>query len=91
MSRTTLSSVTLQWGAVPCIEQNGDIIGYTIKPIPGENIYYISGANITEVTIENLSASTTYSFEMAAVNNVGSGPSLILSNATTTLGIYVHN
>ena len=83
MSRTTLSSVTLQWGAVPCIEQNGDIIGYTIKPIPGENIYNISGANITEVTIENLSASATYSFEIAAVNDMGSGPSLILSNATT--------
>ena len=33
----------------------------------------VNGADMTQTTIENLMSSTTYSIEVAAVNNAGTG------------------
>ncbi len=71
---TTSTKITVQWREVPCIEQNGDIIGYTVR-------YSISGSNITlrnysdtVATLVDLTPLTIYSIEVAAVNVNGTGP-----------------
>ena len=71
---TTSTEITLQWKEVPCIEQNGDIIGYTVR-------YSISGSNITlrnysdtVATLVDLIPFTNYSIEVAAFNVNGTGP-----------------
>ena len=79
MSVYALSSTALivQWEAVPCIEQNGDITGYSVqyRVVGSESIQNmsVSGANVTETTISNLIPSTNYFIEVAAVNRAGIG------------------
>ena len=74
VSEVTSSSITVQWGAVPCIHRNGDITGYSVQygVVGSESIQNISvsGAN---VTISNLAPSTKYIVQVAAMNDVGTG------------------
>ena len=70
ISAVTTSSITLQWGLVNCINQNGDITGYSVRytgggstqtmAVPGDS----SGGTYV---IYNLESSTTYSIQVAAV------------------------
>ena len=77
MSGVNASSITVQWDTVPCIEQNGDITGYSVQYINeslfSQNYMYISvsGESMTEATIPRLP--TIYSIEVAAVNDAGTG------------------
>ena len=81
------TSITVQWGAVPCIEQNGNITGYIVWY--GNETQSVSGGSVTETTISNLTPSTTYNIEVAAVNNADTGNySNIIS--IMTLGIMYH-
>ena len=73
---TTSTEITLQWREVPCIDRNGDIVGYTV-------CYSISGSNNTilrsasdklAVTLVDLIPFANYSIEVAAVNVNGTGP-----------------
>ena len=69
----TSSSITVQWGAVPCIHRNGDITGYSVqyREVGSGSIQNVSvsGDSITEATISNLISSTIYTIEVAAVNS----------------------
>ena len=69
------TSITVQWEMVPCIHQNGPITGYSVrygmKGSGSTQTETVSGASQT--TISNLMPSTNYSFEVAAVNSVGTG------------------
>ena len=65
----TLTSITIQWDQVPCIEQNSEIASYRVK-------YGIiaSSDEVRTVTAQMFSASglipmSTYSFQVAAVNH----------------------
>ena len=73
----TSSSITVQWGAVPCIHRNGDITGYSVQyGVLGSGsilVIPVSGGSVTQVTISNLISSTTYSIQVAAVNSEGTG------------------
>ena len=75
------TSITLQWGPVECTDQNGEIIGFsvrywdnerdsegdrTIKMVPGD-----SSGGMT--TISGLNIRTVYTFEVAAVTSAGTG------------------
>ena len=80
-----VSHITIQWGLLPCEEQNGDIIGY--KVTWGRNTLNLSGAKTFHVTVMDLSASVTYSFKVAAVNTVGTGT--LRTVTATTLGSSV--
>ena len=67
------TSITVQWGSVPCIHQNGAITGYSVQyGVMGsgntENMT-VNGASTTQTTISGLNPSTTYSIRVAAVNN----------------------
>ena len=69
----TSSTISVQWGSVPCIHQNGDITGYSVQyEVMGSGntqTIPVSGAATTQTTISGLTPSTTYSIEVAAVNN----------------------
>ena len=81
MSVTTPSSssstITVQWGSVPCIHQNGVITGYSVQyGVVGSGnttSMPVGGADTTQTTIGDLMSSTTYSIQVAAVNSEGTG------------------
>ena len=84
---TNSTAIIVQWEAVPCIEQNGDITGYIVRY--GSQTQSVSGGSVTEITISNLTPSTTYNIQVAAVNNADTGDySNIIS--IITLGIKYH-
>ena len=76
-SGVTSSSITVQWGAVDCIDRNGDITGYSVRyGVQGSGSTQtrdVSGGSVTEATISSLMPSTTYSIQVAAVNSAGIG------------------
>ena len=69
----TSSTISVQWGSVPCIHLNGDITGYSVQyEVMGSGntqTMPVSGAGTTQTTISGLTPSTAYSIEVAAVNN----------------------
>ena len=72
------TSITVQWGEVPCIHQNGDITGYSVQyRVVGSGntpqTMDVGGADTTQTTIDNLMSSTTYSIQVATVNSEGTG------------------
>ena len=73
----SLSSITVHWGAIDCIYQNGDITGYSVRyGVEGSGsmkTLNMSGSSATEVTISGLVNATTYAIEVAAVNSAGIG------------------
>ena len=74
MSSTAL---IVQWEAVPCIEQNGDITGYIVHVLESgemERVEDVVGDDVNNVTISELTPSTTYSIQVAAVNSEDTGP-----------------
>ena len=87
LPNVTSSSITVQWGAVDCADRNGDITGYSVQYTGDESTQTmsVSGGDVTKATITGLTASTTYSVRMAAVNDAGTGP-LSSSQFTVTQG-----
>ena len=73
----TSSTISVQWGSVSCIHQNGDITGYSVQyEMMGSGntqTMPVSGAGTTQTTISGLTPSTTYSIEVTAVNSAGTG------------------
>ena len=87
----TSTTITVQWGEVPCIHQNGDITGYSVQyGVEGsgntENMP-VSGASTTQTTISGLNPSTNYSIQVAAVNNLLVGTYSSAENELTE-GVY---
>ena len=91
----TSSTISVQWGSVPCIHQNGDITGYSVqfglmgsgqKPVSMS----VSGGSKTEATLSNLTAETSYWITVAAVNTEGTGDSRNIS-AKTSAGCVTHH
>ena len=69
------TGITVQWGSVPCIHQNGQITGYSVR-------YGVEGSGNTPqtmpamgngATIYDLTPSTNYTVQVAAVNSAGVG------------------
>ena len=94
----TSSSITLQWRAVPCIHQNGNITGYMIEYEEFDdesgalrmNISIVgSQMRMTTGSITGLRPLTHYDIRVAAVNSAGIGPFTNSSNAST-LGIALY-
>ena len=75
-SDITFFSITIHWEGVDCIHQNGNITGYSVRywvPRSSTHILNVSGGTTTAFTLTGLSNSTTYSIDVAAVNNAGIG------------------
>ena len=83
----TSSTISVQWGSVPCIHQNGDITGYSVQyEVMGSGnreTMSVPGAGTTQTTISGLTPSTTYSIQVAAVNNQLIGQYSIVESALT--------
>ena len=80
VSAVTSSNITAQWGAVDCIDRNGDITGYSVRygvqgTAEGDRTVKMATGNSSGgmYTISGLSAATVYTVEVAAVNSVGTG------------------
>ena len=83
----TSSTISVQWGSVPCIHQNGDITGYSVQ-------YEVMGSGNTQIemvsgdssggmtTISGLAAATMYEYQVAAMTGAGTGE---YSTSMTTL------
>ena len=90
----TSSTITVQWGSVPCIHQNGNITGYsvTIEAIKtgSTQTLYISGASTTlsHTTFSHLTPETAYEIRVAGANTEGTGVSTNIS-ATTLAGTNI--
>ena len=71
VTEDTSSSITVQWGAVDCIHRNGDVTGFSVQyGVEGSGstqTVSISGGSVTKATLSELTPSTTYSIEVAAV------------------------
>ena len=82
----TSSSINIQWGAVDCIDRNGNITGHVVKYwVQGSGstqTVSVSGGGSTQTIISGLIPSTEYSIEVAAVNGAGTG---VFSNAIMQL------
>ena len=66
VSGVTPSSITVQWGMVPCIHRNGDIVGYSVEYV-GARLLRTTFVSGRMTTITGLNPSTTYSIKVAAV------------------------
>ncbi|CAI8037270.1 Receptor-type tyrosine-protein phosphatase S [Geodia barretti] len=82
----TSSTITVMWGSVPCIHQNGDITGYSVqyRAVGSENKDTVETSE-TEITLLSLTPETDYEISVAAVNTEGTGVSTNTS-ATTSAG-----
>ena len=70
-------NITVQWGPVDCVDQNGNITGYSVRygtvgSELRETVTVQGGTTITGF-LTGLNSSTTYSVEVAAVNGAGIG------------------
>ena len=76
VSEVTYSSITVQWGTVPCIHRNGDITGYSVqyRVVGSESTQTMTVSGDFSGVISNLESSTNYSIKVAAMNNVDIGP-----------------
>ena len=77
---STTSNITVQWGAVDCIDHNGDITGYSVRygvqgTAEGDRTVKMATGDSSGgmYTISGLSPATVYTVEVAAVNSVGTG------------------
>ena len=64
-----LTSITIIWDEVKCTDRNSDNIKYIIK-YDGTN----ATSNTHQFTASRLLPSTTYTFQIAAMNSNGTGP-----------------
>ena len=92
---STSSSITVQWGAVDCIDHNGNVTGYSVRyGIQGSaegdrTVEMTTGDSSGGIhTISGLSAATVYTVEVAAVNSVGTG---VYSDSITVVTIGKHH
>ena len=80
VSEVTSSSITVQWGTVPCIHRNGDITSYSVRygevgiGVGDRTIMTVSGDSSGGMyTITGLSSDTVYTVEVAAKTSAGTG------------------
>ena len=70
-------NITVQWETLDCIDQNGDITGYSVRyeavDSGSTDSVTVEGNSTTSDTVTGLNSSTTYSVEVAAVNGAGVG------------------
>ena len=79
-------SAILRWDPPAEKDQNGVITGYLIKyqlsGDPSSRMTRIFGA-VTQSSLDNLMTGVTYSFTVAAINSIGTGPDATMVMFTT--------
>ena len=83
---TTSRSIMVTWDTIECIESNGIITGYTVV------FQEQGGANVPSNNVDRtfsateLTPFTSYTFQVAGVNDVGTGPLIDIIAITTDEG-----
>ena len=67
-------SLSLVWGKVSCVSQRGPITGYRLRYSNGTSIVNTMGEGNRQHLLTGLTPFTNYLFEVAAVNDGGTGP-----------------
>ena len=77
VSLKNYTSIIVQWAAVDCIYQNGDITGFsvqvTVVKTGSVQTVFVLGGSTMEAVIANLMPSTDYYIRVAATNAAGLG------------------
>ena len=64
----------LRWGTVLCPHQGGSITGYRLRYSNGTSIVNTTGEENRQHVLTGLTPFTSYSVQVAAVNDGGTGP-----------------
>ena len=68
-------SLGVMWGTVPCPQQRGSITGYRLRYTNGTSIVNsTAGEGSRQYNLTGLTPYTSYSVQVAAVNDGGTGP-----------------
>ena len=67
-------SLSIVWGTVPCPHRRGPITGYTLRYSNGTSIVNTTGEGNRQHVLTGLTPFTSYSVQVAAINNEGTGP-----------------
>ena len=67
-------SLSVVWGTVPCPHQRGPITGYRLRYSNGTSIVNTTGEGNRQHVVIGLTPFTSYSVQVAAVNDGGTGP-----------------
>ena len=67
-------SLSVIWGKVPCPHQGGPITGYRLRYSNGTSIVNTTGEGSRQYVLTGLTPFTSYSVQVAAVNDGGTGP-----------------
>ena len=73
ITEDSATSLTVRWEALDCILHNGNLTGYSVLVTHNVEQHFQRNSSDTELTIFGLMPSTTYTIQVAAVNNVGIG------------------
>ena len=78
---TNLTSITLQWTAVECFQQNSEIMEYMITY---NTIKINVSSKMMELIVRDLLPGTQYTFSIAALSEYGVGPIKNTTEYTTS-------
>ena len=67
-------SMSVEWGTVLCPHQGGQITGYRLRYSNGTSIVNTTGEGSRQHVLTGLTPFTSYSVQVAAVNDGGTGP-----------------
>ena len=88
-------NITIQWGEVPCPDQNGDITGYSVQDgavgSGGTETATVDGdSSGGSIGLSGLEAATVYEYRVAAMTSTGPG---VYSSPMTALtsGTYLYS
>ena len=80
------TAISLQWEAVPHIDQNGQIISYLVRVEPAEfenvSCMNVSGSDLALV-VDGLEEFVEYNFTIRAYTIAGPGPFSVITTSTT--------
>ena len=79
----TFSSITLRWDELGCVDRNGPLTGYRIEYSTTNTETVTAGASNTSFTVTGLDPSTTYVFDVVAVNSNHIGTATTTINSMT--------
>ena len=79
------------WDTIECIEQNGRITGYTVvfQEQGGANVPGSVNTVDRTFSAEGLTPGTSYTFQVAGVNDVGTGPFTEITITTDEEGLIL--
>ncbi len=73
-----VTTITIEWSEVECADRNDDITSYSVRygpsSTPSSNRNNIGDPNSRTFSVGGRDIGTSYSFEVAAVNEAGIGP-----------------